>query len=124
MGEKFPVGTENMTWTLVKYMESESSKNNASDDECLVECYSKLNVALSVMHECFEPVKEPRTRRDLMEDVIFNRWYASLVSPLLLMHYFKGSLESIAMQQLWNIFLLLHILVFLVCLIHSYIYQS
>ncbi|XP_042042060.1 uncharacterized protein LOC121787416 [Salvia splendens] len=74
LGVKVPVGTENMTWTLVKYMESDFSKNGAaSNDEVLVESYSKLNVALSVMHECFEPVKEPRTRRDLMEDVIFSR---------------------------------------------------
>ncbi|KAG6383977.1 hypothetical protein SASPL_156230 [Salvia splendens] len=74
LGKKIPVGTENMTWTLVKYMESNISKNVATyDDESSVENYSKLNVALSVMHECFEPVKEPRTRRDLMEDIIFNR---------------------------------------------------
>ncbi|KAH6814513.1 hypothetical protein C2S51_023531 [Perilla frutescens var. frutescens] len=74
LGKKIPVGTENLTWTLVKYVETDFSKHDASDDEGFVECYSKLNVALSVMHECFEPVKEPRTRRDLMEDVIFNRW--------------------------------------------------
>lgn len=87
LGKKIPVGTENMTWTLVKYMESNISKNAVTyDDESSVESYCKLNVALSVMHECFEPVKEPRTRRDLMEDIIFNRRYASLVSPSLLMH--------------------------------------
>ncbi|XP_047955487.1 uncharacterized protein LOC125201428 isoform X2 [Salvia hispanica] len=74
LGKKIPVGTENMTWTLVKYMESNISKNAVTyDDESSVESYCKLNVALSVMHECFEPVKEPRTRRDLMEDIIFNR---------------------------------------------------
>ncbi|GFP80604.1 chromodomain-helicase-DNA-binding protein 3 homolog [Phtheirospermum japonicum] len=69
-----PVGTENLTWTLVKYIEPESYDHGTSDGECLVEDYSKLNVALSVMHECFEPVQEPRTRRDLVEDVIFSRW--------------------------------------------------
>ncbi|KAL1541068.1 hypothetical protein AAHA92_25332 [Salvia divinorum] len=75
LGKKIPMGTENMTWTLVKYMESNISKNVAAyDDEGSVENYCKLNVALSVMHECFEPVKEPRTRGDLMEDIIFNRW--------------------------------------------------
>ncbi|KAI3453866.1 hypothetical protein Pfo_010529 [Paulownia fortunei] len=70
LGKSVPVGTENLTWTLVKYM----NDHDASDDECLVENYSKLNVALGVMHECFEPVKEPSTRRDLVEDVIFSRW--------------------------------------------------
>ncbi|KAM3739421.1 hypothetical protein ACB098_08G023000 [Castanea mollissima] len=39
----------------------------------ILENYSKLNIALDVMHECFEPVKESRTRRDLVEDVIFSR---------------------------------------------------
>ncbi|KAL3616178.1 hypothetical protein CASFOL_039568 [Castilleja foliolosa] len=68
-----PLGTENLTWTLVKYIESESYDYGTSDGECLVEDYSKLSVALSVMHECFEPVQEPRTRRDLVEDVIFSR---------------------------------------------------
>lgn len=81
------MGTENLTWTLVKYTEFDFSKHDAADDECSVESYSKLNVALNVMHECFEPVKEPRTKRDLMEDVIFNRWYANLVFPLLLLQY-------------------------------------
>ncbi|XP_042045724.1 uncharacterized protein LOC121791994 [Salvia splendens] len=44
LGKKIPVGTENMTWTLVKYMESNISKNVATyDDESSVENYSKLN---------------------------------------------------------------------------------
>ena len=42
-------------------------------DDASTESYSKLNVALNVMHECFEPVKEHRTGRDLVEDIIFNR---------------------------------------------------
>ncbi|PIN25448.1 Histone acetyltransferase [Handroanthus impetiginosus] len=69
LGIPFPVGTENLTWTLMKHI-----NHDACDDESLAENYSKLNVALSVMHECFEPVKEPSTRRDLVEDVIFGRW--------------------------------------------------
>ncbi|KAL8525773.1 hypothetical protein ACS0TY_015130 [Phlomoides rotata] len=74
LGKKFHVGTQDLTWTLVKYMETDSSNPDKSDDEDFVEIYSKLNVALCVMHECFEPVKEPSTRRDLVEDLIFNRW--------------------------------------------------
>ncbi|KAL0388976.1 UNVERIFIED_CONTAM: Increased DNA methylation 1 [Sesamum calycinum] len=74
LGKPFPVGTESLTWTLVKYIKSDSVDHDASDDEPAMESYSKLNVALSVMHECFEPVKEPSTRRDLVEDVIFSRW--------------------------------------------------
>ena len=44
-------------------------------DSCksdLAESYSKLNLALSVMHECFEPLKESFISKDLMEDVIFS----------------------------------------------------
>lgn len=68
LGKQIPVGVDNMTWTLLKPMMSDSH-----DVEAMTENYSKLNVALGVMHECFEPVKEPHTQRDLVEDVIFNR---------------------------------------------------
>uniref|UniRef100_A0A5B7BUP7 PHD finger transcription factor n=1 Tax=Davidia involucrata TaxID=16924 RepID=A0A5B7BUP7_DAVIN len=68
LGKPVPVGKDNLTWTLLKYV------HDASDNEASAENYSKLNVALGVMHECFEPVKESRTRRDLVEDVIFSRW--------------------------------------------------
>ncbi|XP_059429329.1 uncharacterized protein LOC132163159 [Corylus avellana] len=70
LGKQIPVGVDNMTWTLLKPMMSDSH-----DVEAITENYSKLNVALGVMHECFEPVKEPHTQRDLVEDVIFNRGY-------------------------------------------------
>ncbi|CAN6583093.1 unnamed protein product [Malus baccata var. baccata] len=41
--------------------------------EDLTENYSRLNLALSVMHECFEPSQDPYTKRDIVEDIIFNR---------------------------------------------------
>ncbi|KVI03678.1 Agenet-like domain-containing protein [Cynara cardunculus var. scolymus] len=68
LGKSIPVGRDNLTWTLLKYKKSESTNYDASDMEELAENYSKLNVAISVMHECFEPVKEPRTGRDITED--------------------------------------------------------
>ncbi|CAI9776483.1 unnamed protein product [Fraxinus pennsylvanica] len=74
LGRAVPVGNENLTWTLMKYIKPDSHDHEAPHNEFLMESYSKLNIALSVMHECFEPVKEPHTRRDLMEDVIFSRW--------------------------------------------------
>ncbi|CAN4101052.1 unnamed protein product [Withania somnifera] len=61
------VGDDNLTWTLLKYTKSD-------DHESSVEVYSRLRVALTVMHECFEQVKEPLTGRDIAEDVIFSRW--------------------------------------------------
>ncbi|KAF9675679.1 hypothetical protein SADUNF_Sadunf09G0057400 [Salix dunnii] len=72
LGKPIPVGVDNLTWTLFKYMQSDHHKLDAFDDETLVETYSKLKIALEVVHECFEPVEEPRTGRDLMKDVIFS----------------------------------------------------
>ena len=46
---------------------------DVSDIEASKEVYSKLNTAISVMHECFEPIKHPRIGRDLVENVIFCR---------------------------------------------------
>ncbi|KAH0668229.1 hypothetical protein KY285_029435 [Solanum tuberosum] len=60
------VGNDNLTWRLLKYTEP--------DDESSVEIYSRLCVALNVMHDSFEPVKERLTGRDIAEDVIFSRW--------------------------------------------------
>ncbi|XP_055812830.1 uncharacterized protein LOC129882524 isoform X2 [Solanum dulcamara] len=68
------VGIDNLTWTLLKYVKPDDFNSDAANDEFILETYSKLSVALDVMHECFEPVKEPYTRRNLMEDLIFNRW--------------------------------------------------
>ncbi|XP_058755893.1 uncharacterized protein LOC131629107 isoform X1 [Vicia villosa] len=72
--EPVSVGVDDLTWTLVKYIDSESCDTDSGKSGLLAESYSKLNVALSVMHECFEPQKEPSSGRDLVEDVIFSRW--------------------------------------------------
>ncbi|KAB1225748.1 hypothetical protein CJ030_MR1G029250 [Morella rubra] len=68
LGKPLPVGEDNLTWKLLKPMTPDTH-----DVEALSENHSKLNVALEVMHECFEPIKESRTQRDLVEDVIFTR---------------------------------------------------
>lgn len=70
LGKSISVGADNLTWTLRKNQTFELTNYNASEMEELIENYSKLNVAISVMHECFEPVKEARTGRDIVEDVI------------------------------------------------------
>lgn len=74
LGKPIPVWDDNLSWTLLKYKGTEVSDKDALDNEHLMESYSKLNVALSIMHECFEPLKESHTGRDLVEDVIFSRW--------------------------------------------------
>lgn len=72
LGKSIPVGRDNLTWTLRKNKTVECSNYESSNME-VIENYSKLNVAIGVMHECFEPVKESRNERDIVEDVIFCR---------------------------------------------------
>ncbi|KAG2391568.1 Increased DNA methylation 1 [Vigna angularis] len=72
LGKPLIVGPNNLTWTLEKFNNSESSAAGSSLNDLLAEKYSKLSVALSVMHECFDPLKNPFTGRDIIDDVIFN----------------------------------------------------
>ena len=67
------MGVDNLTWSILKPMKTDNHYTDVPDIDALAENYSKLNVALGVMHECFEPVKEPLTGRDLVEDIIFCR---------------------------------------------------
>ncbi|RZC68404.1 hypothetical protein C5167_031642 [Papaver somniferum] len=71
LGESVPVGKDNLSWTILKSRKDARQPFVPSEIEVAVECQSKLNVALAIMHECFEPIKD--TRRDLIEDVIFNK---------------------------------------------------
>ncbi|CAJ1970650.1 unnamed protein product [Sphenostylis stenocarpa] len=72
LGKPLIVGSNNLTWTLVKFNNFEGRDVGSSENDLLPEKYSKLSVALSVMHECFEPLKNPLTGRDIIDDVIFN----------------------------------------------------
>ncbi|KAI3830186.1 hypothetical protein L1987_04320 [Smallanthus sonchifolius] len=58
---------DSLSWRLLKLDEDEQDMN-----EC-TETYSRLNIALDVMHECFQPVKHPWSDNDLVEDLIFSR---------------------------------------------------
>ncbi|KAJ4971458.1 hypothetical protein NE237_004557 [Protea cynaroides] len=71
LGKSFSLGVDNLTWTILKATKDDSSSLNASHEEAMIECHSKLNVAVAVMHECFEPIKDDRRMSDLFEDVIF-----------------------------------------------------
>ncbi|RDX95820.1 Increased DNA methylation 1, partial [Mucuna pruriens] len=73
LGEPISVGVDNLTWSLVKFINPDSCDLGSIKSDLLAESYSKLNLALSVMHECFEPLNESSTSRDLVEDVIFSR---------------------------------------------------
>ncbi|CAL5189672.1 unnamed protein product [Lathyrus oleraceus] len=73
LGKPVLVGEDNLTWTLVKYANSESCGVGSAENDLVAESYSKLSIALSVMHECFEPLHNPFSSRDIVEDVIFNQ---------------------------------------------------
>ncbi|XP_074295012.1 increased DNA methylation 1-like [Silene latifolia] len=72
LGKPILVG-QNLTCTLIKPMQYQAEDREDYDLAAMAENYSKLSVALEVMHECFDPVKDPKTKRDLVEDVIFCR---------------------------------------------------
>ncbi|XP_010032985.2 uncharacterized protein LOC104422373 isoform X1 [Eucalyptus grandis] len=67
------VGMGSLTWTLSRSIDTDYLDVRGRHIESVIETNCKLNVAVDVMHECFEPVKEPYARRDLIEDVIFSR---------------------------------------------------
>ncbi|XP_023771943.1 increased DNA methylation 1 [Lactuca sativa] len=66
-GISIPLTTNNLSWSLLKMV---SDDNNMKEE--YTETYSKLNLALEVMNECFEPVQHPWSN-NVVEDVIFNR---------------------------------------------------
>ncbi|XP_047153582.1 uncharacterized protein LOC124825088 [Vigna umbellata] len=74
LGKPVLVGVDNLTWTLVKFIEPECDDvGRIRHDNSVAESYSKLNLALAVMHECFESLKQSLSSRDIIEDVIFGR---------------------------------------------------
>ncbi|KAI3434271.1 uncharacterized protein J3R85_006737 [Psidium guajava] len=72
LGKPIQVGMGNLTWTLSRFINTDYLDAGDRHIESVIETNCKLNVAVDVMHECFEPVKEPYARRDLIEDIIFS----------------------------------------------------
>ncbi|XP_059663847.1 uncharacterized protein LOC132309570 [Cornus florida] len=70
LGKPVSLGKDDLTLTLLKY--TKRDKDDASDYDASLENNNKLVDALGLMHECFKPLKEFRSR-DLVEDVIFSR---------------------------------------------------
>ncbi|KAI3945889.1 hypothetical protein MKX01_002417 [Papaver californicum] len=67
------IGKEDLSWTILKHKNDARHPFAPSDIETVTECQSKLHVAVCVMHECFESIKEPYMNRDLIEDVLFSK---------------------------------------------------
>ncbi|CAJ1941953.1 unnamed protein product [Sphenostylis stenocarpa] len=71
LGRPVSVGVDNLTWTLVKFIKPDTDdRGRVRGGSLMAENYSKLNLALSVMHECFEP---SISTLNFYEDVIFSR---------------------------------------------------
>ncbi|CAN1230569.1 Increased DNA methylation 1 [Linum grandiflorum] len=71
-----PAGVDGLTWTLHKSVSESDARTEsgvASDIEAEAQSYMKLGIALHVIHECFEPLEESSTGRDVVSDVIFSR---------------------------------------------------
>ncbi|KAK9153968.1 hypothetical protein Sjap_001448 [Stephania japonica] len=70
LGKPFQLGLDKLSWTILKLEDDHGS--NSFDVEAKTNPYSKLEIALSVMHECFELIEEPETK-DLIRDVLFSQ---------------------------------------------------
>ncbi|XP_021889643.1 increased DNA methylation 1 [Carica papaya] len=73
LGKSVDVGEKNLTWTLLKSMESDKPCFDPKNIKGFTKNQTKLHRALDVMHECFDPSKDAYTGRDIVEDVIFSR---------------------------------------------------
>ncbi|CAN0853902.1 Increased DNA methylation 1 [Linum grandiflorum] len=73
VGLPIPVGIDGLTWTLLKNVEYDDKESVVSGIEAAeAQSYMKREIALQVMHECFEPLEEFCTGRDIVNDVIFS----------------------------------------------------
>ncbi|GAB2246343.1 hypothetical protein Droror1_Dr00001836 [Drosera rotundifolia] len=64
-----PTSVEGLTWTLAR---SRRNDCNLYDDR--VHPCIQLSQISNALHECFEPIIEPITGRDLVSDVVYNSW--------------------------------------------------
>ncbi|KAF8404040.1 hypothetical protein HHK36_008917 [Tetracentron sinense] len=87
LGKSNPTTVEGLSWTIMR-----SRKNDCYvHDTSKIDIHIELSRALNIMHQCFEPVNEPHTKRDLVVDVIFNRVEDQGPVPFALMASCTGS---------------------------------
>ncbi|XP_010556511.1 PREDICTED: increased DNA methylation 1 [Tarenaya hassleriana] len=63
LGKKIPVKGGDLVWRLIR--------GPAEEEYYDVKLISKLHRCVKLLHECFEPLKDPFTGRDLVQDMIF-----------------------------------------------------
>lgn len=73
IGKSIPTPVEGLSCTILRFDRENASDHGDFYNEIMAEQYGKLCIALDVLHECFVTIIEPRTRRDLSEDIVFNR---------------------------------------------------
>ncbi|KAK9124532.1 hypothetical protein Sjap_014134 [Stephania japonica] len=74
LGKSIPLGVNELSWTILKPPKLGRSRNSLSVSGGLIRGHRrKLKLAVEVMHECFEPVNDPDSGSDIVQDVIFNR---------------------------------------------------
>uniref|UniRef100_A0ACD5XJG6 Uncharacterized protein n=1 Tax=Avena sativa TaxID=4498 RepID=A0ACD5XJG6_AVESA len=73
IGKPIPTPVEGLSCTILKFDRENTSDDVNFDNEKMAAQYVKLCIALDVLHECFVTIIEPRTQRDISEDIVFNR---------------------------------------------------
>ncbi|KAJ4961201.1 hypothetical protein NE237_021111 [Protea cynaroides] len=58
---------DNLFWTILRY------NSNECCTDTMMEFHAKLNVALGIIQESFQPIREPYSNSDLIEDVVFSK---------------------------------------------------
>lgn len=73
VGISKPTTVEGFSCTILRSGRDYRAGCDQFDSEVMVEHNSKLFVALKVLHECFVTIIEPRTKSDLVCDILFNK---------------------------------------------------
>lgn len=68
LGISNPTTVDGLSWTLMRSPKHVYKFIDMSKTSTRI----KLSNVLGVIHECFEPVNDPHTKRDLVRDVVFN----------------------------------------------------
>ncbi|KAL4386657.1 hypothetical protein GQ457_09G011990 [Hibiscus cannabinus] len=68
LGISNPTMVDGISWTLMRSLKHAYKFPDMSRTHTWI----KLSNVVGVIHECFEPVKDPHTKRDLVRDVVFN----------------------------------------------------
>ncbi|XWS29921.1 hypothetical protein CRYUN_Cryun24cG0072100 [Craigia yunnanensis] len=68
LGISNPTNVDGLSWTLMRSLKNVYQFPDLSKPHTWI----KLSDVLRVIDECFEPVKDPHNKRDLVRDVVFN----------------------------------------------------